>query len=174
MRIGALLATFLILCADQASGSNYGFTGSWPKGFRILCQDHPEQCQIRKASKPVNYLQWESTLEDVNREINHSIKYRTEAEDHFDDSPEYGDCDDYALTKRNVLLKKGFDPSTVLFLYVHLVGFPTDHTVLAVRTDYGLKVMDNRFDEVYDFDRMMIDWAFMEGAENPKAFTSPE
>lgn len=170
MRLGVLLSVLLILCADQASGSSYGFTGSWPRGFRVYCQEHPDQCRIRTEAKPVNYLQWESTLEDVNRSVNASIKYRSEAVDHFDDSPEYGDCDDYALTKRNILLKRGFDPSTVLFLYAHPQDAAEDHTVLVVRTNYGLKVMDNMADEIYDLDRMMVDWAYMEGAANPKSW----
>ncbi|TGV26328.1 transglutaminase-like cysteine peptidase [Mesorhizobium sp. M4B.F.Ca.ET.143.01.1.1] len=176
MRLGVLLSILLILVADQASGSTYGFTGAWPKGFRILCQDHPEQCQIRTVAKPVNYLQWESTLEDVNRAVNRSIKYRLDVEDHFDDGPEWGDCDDFALTKRNILLKRGFDPSNVLFIYAHLHGESegNDHNVLAIRTDHGLKIMDNMTDEIYGFDRMMVDWAYMEGIENPKAWLSAD
>jgi predicted transglutaminase-like cysteine proteinase len=172
MRLWALLVILLILAADQASGSTYGFTGSWPRGFRVYCQENPEQCQIRIETPPVDYLEWESTLEDVNRSVNASIKYRSETLDHFDDGPEYGDCDDYALTKRNILLRRGFDASTLLFLYVHPHGMSEDHTVLVVRTDHGLKVMDNMGDEIYDFARMMADWAYMEGASNPKAWVS--
>jgi predicted transglutaminase-like cysteine proteinase len=170
MRLGVLLSTLLILAGNHASGNIYGFTGSWPRGFRVLCQDHPEQCQIRAEAKPINYLQWESTIEDTNRAVNHSIKYRPDVVDHFDDSPEWGDCDDYALTKRDILLKRGFDPSTVLFLYAHLHGFEVgdDHIVLVVRTNYGLKVMDNLHDGVYDLGQMMVDWAYMEGTTNPK------
>jgi len=140
-----------------------------------MCQEHPERCLPRTVSDPIDFLQWGSTLNDVNRAVNHSIKYRADEVDHFDDAPEYGDCDDYALTKRNILIKRGFDPSVTLFVFVHLHGFGNigdegKHAVLAIRTNYGLKIMDNLYDGIYDFDQMMVDWSFIEGAANPKAW----
>jgi predicted transglutaminase-like cysteine proteinase len=165
MRLGVLFSAILFCCPALAADDYVGF---WPIGFEAFCKEHPDQCRPRKVADPANFLQWESTLEDLNREVNASIKFRNEEEDHFDDWPEYGDCDDYATTKRNLLIKRGFDPSNLLYIYAYLTELHELHTTLVVRTNYGLKVMDNISDEPYDLDRLKADWIWMQTPRDPK------
>jgi predicted transglutaminase-like cysteine proteinase len=54
----------------------------------------------------------------------------------------YGDCEDFALAKRRVLMESGWDPSTLLIAVVRQAN-GDGHAVLMVRTDRGDLVLDN-------------------------------
>lgn len=89
-----------------------------------------------------------SLVEKINRLVNESVTYKTDLEQY--QRPEYwiaagtfGDCEDYALLKRAMLLEQGFDISQL-----HLVCCWTElgdyHCVLFAETDSGTYVLDNR------------------------------
>jgi len=86
--------------------------------------------------------------ERINSDVNASVKYKTDLEQYA--TPEFwveagtfGDCEDYALLKRQVLLKSGFAPKD---LHLACCWDETDtyHCVLLVRTDKGWFILDNR------------------------------
>lgn len=54
----------------------------------------------------------------------------------------YGDCEDFALAKRRVLIDDGWDPSTLLIAVVRQAN-GDGHAVLMVRTDRGDLILDN-------------------------------
>lgn len=97
-----------------------------------------------------------ATICNVNSEINRNTTYRTDLE--LYGKPELwafangeGDCEDYALSKYRELLRLGF-PSDALRLTLCHVG-PEDgsdanHAVLAVITDMGRFILDNRIGSV--------------------------
>ncbi len=62
-----------------------------------------------------------------------------------------GDCEDYALLKRKMLLEEGF-PLQALLLTIVRNPLGDAHAVLMVRTDHGDFVLDNLTDE-------MLPWA---------------
>lgn len=53
-----------------------------------------------------------------------------------------GDCEDYALLKRKLLMERGFSPSNLLVTVV-LQPSGAGHAVLTVRTDRGDFILDN-------------------------------
>lgn len=86
--------------------------------------------------------------ERINSDVNASVKYKTDLEQYS--TPEYwveagtlGDCEDYALLKRQVLLKSGFERKD-LHLACCWVETGEYHCVLLCRTDKGWFVLDNR------------------------------
>jgi len=89
-----------------------------------------------------------SIAERVNSQVNTQVKYKTDSEQY--DTPEYwveagtiGDCEDYALRKRELLLKAGFARKD-LHLACCWVETGDYHCVLLCRTDKGWFVLDNR------------------------------
>ena len=89
-----------------------------------------------------------SIAERINSQVNASVSYKTDLEQY--DNPEFwveantfGDCEDYALLKRHVLLKSGF-ASKDLHLACCWDETESYHCVLLCRTDNGWFVLDNR------------------------------
>jgi len=90
-----------------------------------------------------------SVAERINSQVNASVQYKTDLEQY--DKPEFwveanmfGDCEDYALLKRHVLLKNGFTHSD-LHLACCWVETGEYHCVLLCNTDKGWFSLDNRF-----------------------------
>lgn len=86
--------------------------------------------------------------ERINSDVNASVTYKTDLEqystpDFWVEAGTLGDCEDYALLKRQVLLKSGFAPKDM-----HLACCWCEtgeyHCVLLCRTDKGWFVLDNR------------------------------
>jgi len=89
-----------------------------------------------------------SVAERINSDVNASVTWMSDSEQY--DTPEYwveagtiGDCEDYALRKRELLLKAGFARKD---LHLALCWCETGdyHCVLLCRTDKGWFVLDNR------------------------------
>lgn len=101
-------------------------------------------------------------LNDVNQTWNDKITYTTDSE-HYHVSELWrfpkdlkGDCEDYAVAKRQRLMSHGIQGYfATCWCYPHKKGY---HAVLIVPTDHGDMVLDNRFDFVYNVDESTYDW----------------
>ena len=87
--------------------------------------------------------------ERINSDVNASVTYKTDLEQF--DTPEFwamagkfGDCEDYALLKRKLLLEQGW-PSDKLGLCVCYMPDGQGHCVLWVDTDKGSFILDNNY-----------------------------
>ncbi|MGF1455539.1 MAG: transglutaminase-like cysteine peptidase [Alphaproteobacteria bacterium] len=101
-------------------------------------------------------------LRRVNTEINHRIRPGSDLEvfgriDHWTDSTDVGDCDDYVMTKRAALIARGWPPRSLLILLADTERGER-HVVLLAVTDRGDMVLDNRFDVVLPWDRVGYHW----------------
>jgi len=90
-----------------------------------------------------------SIAERINSDVNARVGYKTDLEQF--DTPEfwvkagqYGDCEDYALAKRNALLNAGW-PKDKLGLCVCYTQLGEGHCVLWVETDKGSFILDNNY-----------------------------
>ena len=86
----------------------------------------------------------------TNSDVNASVQYKTDLEQY--DTPEFwveagafGDCEDYALLKRKLLLEQCW-PSDKLGLCVCYMPDGQGHCVLWVDTNKGSFILDNRYD----------------------------
>ena len=89
-----------------------------------------------------------SLAERINSDVNASVQYKTDLEqyskpEHWVEANTLGDCEDYALRKRELLLNAGFARKD---LHLALCWCETGdyHCVLLCRTDNGWFVLDNR------------------------------
>ena len=87
--------------------------------------------------------------EDVNFKVNNSLTYKTDlaqygTPEHWCLPDNFGDCEDYALLKRALLLERGWssDKLNLCCCWVETGGY---HCVLFVDTDKGFYILDNRY-----------------------------
>lgn len=150
-----------------------------PPGFMSFCVRFPHQCE---ASEPTTVSltdeRWHA-LRQVNTQVNESI-WPQDDETHYG-RPEYwniptdgyGDCDDYALTKRKELIDLGFPESA---LRMAVVNTPSNgrHAVLVVATNKGNYVLDNLTNDIVDPHQTPYTWVEEQSADNPRQWVSSQ
>lgn len=124
---------------------------AWSK----FCQRYPGECEIDPTEPALIQLTPETwrTIVAVNRRVNTRIKPMTDKEhwgvvdqwDFPDDG--YGDCEDYQLLKRRMLVDDGL-PRRALRMTVVIDELGEGHAVLMARTDRGDFVLDNKTNAV--------------------------
>jgi predicted transglutaminase-like cysteine proteinase len=125
-----------------------------PYGFVQFCQSHAHECNDtttsseRFSATPDRLAQ----LDRINRMVNAAITPATDAEifgvNEFWTMPvRRGDCEDYVIMKRRVLIEQGWPPSALLITVV-LDEVGDGHAVLTVRTSQGDFILDNKVDDV--------------------------
>jgi len=126
-----------------------------PIGWVQFCEERPSECKS-EAITPVD-VKFSKTsfleLERVNHYVNDKIKPMTDLE-HYGvvekwAYPEdgYGDCEDYVLLKRRMLMQLGW-PRGALLITVVRDKKRDGHAVLTVRTDKGELILDNQENEI--------------------------
>jgi predicted transglutaminase-like cysteine proteinase len=132
-----------------------GETARPPIGWVQFCADRPWECR----GEPIEARDVELTraamqeLVRINRHVNERIKPMTDLE-HYGVVekwiyPEdgYGDCEDYVLLKRKMLIELGW-PRSALLITVVRDKKGDGHSVLTVRTDKGELILDNQVGEI--------------------------
>jgi predicted transglutaminase-like cysteine proteinase len=126
-----------------------------PIGWVQFCQQRPWECRVDSVEArdveltPAAFRE----LERVNQHVNERIKPLTDLEQYGVIEkwtyPEfgYGDCEDYVLLKRRMLLQLGW-PRSALLITVVRDKKGDGHSVLTVRTNQGELILDNQFPEI--------------------------
>jgi predicted transglutaminase-like cysteine proteinase len=125
-----------------------------PIGHYEFCQSHQVECQpLGRDRGPMQLTRsaWSAMLE-VNADVNRAIVPDTDENIYgvaelWAYPRTVGDCEDFVLLKRHLLIERGFAPSNLLITVV-LQPNGEGHAVLTVRTDYGDYVLDNMRGEV--------------------------
>ena len=119
-----------------------------PIGHYGFCKKRPDECRASKkrTPPPLTATRW-TTINEVNALVNKAVAPRTDDEMHgiaeLWSYPEAeGDCEDYVLLKRKMLMERGFSPSDLLITVVRKPD-GEGHAVLTVRTERGDYVLDN-------------------------------
>ena len=116
-----------------------------------FCARQPSECSGATTAPAEVALSWEAWLDLVwiNTWVNETIKPLTDVE-HWGvvdrwSYPEdgYGDCEDYVLLKRRMLIRSGW-PREALLVTVVLTEKGEGHAVLTVTTDNGDYILDNQ------------------------------
>lgn len=140
-----------------------------PMAFVEFCATYERQCHDAPspASITLDARSWE-TLRRVNAEVNSAIEPDA-GKGGFGWSLEtrFGNCNDYAVQKRDALLKMGY-PMAALSLAAARTAFGEGHLVLTVRTDRGDFVLDNRREAIVAWNRTGYSWVKRQSAENPR------
>ena len=131
-----------------------------PIGWVEFCIEYKSECNTR-ASAPRDIVLTSKTWDDlvkVNAWVNDSIKAITDV-DHWgvverwnfpDDGA--GDCEDYVLLKRKMLMQAGW-PREALLITVVRDKKGEGHAVLTVKTNRGEFILDNQETEVLAWNR---------------------
>jgi len=126
-----------------------------PIGWTDFCVQLPRECDGRPLEARdvvLSQKAWKD-LERINKWVNDTIKPMTDM-DHWgvierwsypDDG--YGDCEDYVLLKRRMLMQAGWPRQALLITVVRdLKG--EGHAVLTVKTDKGEFILDNQEEQI--------------------------
>ncbi|MEX0955891.1 MAG: transglutaminase-like cysteine peptidase [Rhizobiaceae bacterium] len=148
-----LCAAAIALVPGIASANSFMGSGgrtTQPVGHYELCQQLPIECrQVTSAAKPVELTRklWAKII-DVNNLVNTMVTPRTDMEIWgVEERWSYpvdgiGDCEDYVLEKRRLLMKAGMPAGNLLITVVRQPN-GDGHAVLTARTSLGDFVLDN-------------------------------
>lgn len=143
---------------------------SWPKSeemglgeqinqlpaYNSFCERYPTECRIPLTPSV------QHKIETANIAINELIKPEWDEGDHWDLAEDgAGDCEDYALRKRQALT--GLYPDYAQAFRLALVTHPSGqgHMVLTVHTDQGVYVLDNLTPHVLPWKHTEYTWHYM-------------
>jgi predicted transglutaminase-like cysteine proteinase len=136
-----------------------------PMAYTQFCLHYEDECRANKImfrGGPVQLTaeRWDD-LKEVNKSVNEGIipeanELGLTAETWLI-SPDRGDCNDYAVTKRHELLDRGW-PSRALLLSEVVVSSGEHHLVLVVRTMGGDLVLDNLTSQIKPWSRAPYRW----------------
>jgi predicted transglutaminase-like cysteine proteinase len=134
-----------------------------------FCMQNPGECRASEgASMVVLTSATQEELTSVNSNVNHTIVGVNDqsGEDVWSVNVKSGDCEDYALTKRDHLIAKGWSPRA-LRIAVATTRSGEGHAVLVVKTDRGDLVLDNRTSRIKPWNRTDLSWIKIQSGENP-------
>ena len=126
-----------------------------PIGWVEFCAEHPVDCK-GTSSAPRDVVLSSKAWTDlvrINRWVNNNVTPMTDL-DHWgvvekwsypDDG--YGDCEDYVLLKRRMLIEAGW-PRAALLITVVREKNGNGHAVLTVKTDKGEFILDNQEERI--------------------------
>jgi len=135
-----------------------------PLTYTVFCLRYEAECRPRRffrgGSIRLTEERW-AELWEINRRVNLAIEpARNElglAGEAWIINPARGDCNDYAVSKRHELLRRGW-PARVLLLSEVVVSSGEHHLVLLVRTGSGDLVLDNLTPQVKPWSRTTYRW----------------
>lgn len=145
-----------------------------PMAFTQFCLRYRDQCKpkpILFRGGPVNLTaeRWEE-LQLVNRRVNAAIVPEPNLEGLAGEkwliAPERGDCNDYAVTKRAELLKRGW-PAHALLLSEVVVPSGEHHLIVVVRTSKGDLLLDNLASTIRPWAKVPYRWVRIQSPNNP-------
>ena len=151
----ALIVAIVILPAlagsEQVLFVSVGDNTRPPIGWVEFCTEQPQDCAT-SSSVPRDVVLTSRAWKDlvrINKYVNDTIKPITDLEhwgvvekwSYPDDG--YGDCEDYVLQKRRMLIQAGW-PREALLITVVRDKKGEGHAVLTVKTDKGEFILDNQ------------------------------
>jgi predicted transglutaminase-like cysteine proteinase len=159
---GAVVVLGLALCsvavrpagaADRSMVT--GALTAQPLGHYDFCKINPRECSIRSRNTAPQHMtaNLRRRITSVNVAVNRRIKPMTDQEIYGREEvwayPDkgVGDCEDYVLEKRRMLIRSGLPVSSLLITVVRKPD-GEGHAVLTVRTDMGDFILDNLSDRV--------------------------
>jgi len=132
-----------------------GATTRAPIGWTDFCNENPHDCDgkpLEARDAVLTQKSWKELVR-INKYVNDHVRPMTDI-DHWgvverwsypDDG--YGDCEDYVLLKRRMLLQAGF-PRQALLITVVRDTKGEGHAVLTVKTDRGEFILDNQEERI--------------------------
>jgi predicted transglutaminase-like cysteine proteinase len=155
----ALAVALAVPTANAASERplfiSVGSSARAPIGWVEFCAEYAPECETRTIEPRDVVLStkaWKDLVR-INKWVNDTVKPITDLEhwgvverwNYPDDG--YGDCEDYVLLKRRMLMQAGW-PRQALLITVVRDKRGDGHAVLTVKTDKGEFILDNQNEEI--------------------------
>ena len=145
----SVIASMPAAFASNAAHMNVSGLTSQPIGHYNYCKQYTSDCKIRTLKDQATKLtreRWKDLVE-INAYSNSTIAPVTDLEGFGIEElwlypSSIGDCEDYVLMKRHMLMQRGW-PASSLLITVVLLPNGDGHAVLTVRTDKADYVLDN-------------------------------
>ena len=180
---GALAATLTITPAQAASDRalfvSVGGTARAPVGWTEFCAEYAPECDAKAldARDVVLTTKAWKELVRVNGFVNDAIKPETDLE-HWGVAERWdyptdgrGDCEDYVLLKRRMLMQAGW-PREALLITVVRDKKGDGHAVLTVKTDKGEFILDNQAEEILLWSETGYRFVKRQSQSNPNQWVS--
>jgi predicted transglutaminase-like cysteine proteinase len=143
-----------------------------PIGHYEYCKVHEDDCNLRtNNTQPVRMtrVRWNEMVA-VNDQANQSVTPVTDlelynVEEYWTLPDKYGDCEDYVLLKRAMLMKQGWPASSLLITVVRQPN-GDGHAVLTVRTDKADYVLDNLEERILPWNQTEYQFLKRQSAAN--------
>ena len=147
--------------ASAANNNHMATAGktTQPIGHAYFCRQFPQECAVRSKKTRAPKLtrkRWADIIE-INNYANREVEPVTDqdyygVEEHWTYPKSFGDCEDYVLLKRYMLLQRGWPESSLLITVVKQPN-GDGHAVLTVRTDRADYILDNLESKVKQWDK---------------------
>ena len=149
-----------------------------PFGFVELCERLPGECmsvgrsQQRFDATPERMTE----LDAVNRHVNRIIQPVTDQDlygvaERWTIPHDRGDCEDYALLKRQILISKGW-PSSALLMTVVRDERGDGHAILTARTRQGDYILDNKVTDIKSWHKTSYRFVMRQSYADPRVWMS--
>lgn len=169
---------------SEARGASSSYIGvssetTIPYGWVDFCNRYRDECRTRPM--PAQDVQFSPVtmkiMKRINSWVNVNIKPKSD-QDHWRkvdrwDYPTdgYGDCEDYVLLKRKLLIEAGF-PRQALLVTVVKDQRGDGHAVLTVKTTRGEFVLDNLNDRVLPWTKVPYRFVKRQSQTDPNVWVS--
>jgi predicted transglutaminase-like cysteine proteinase len=149
-----------------------------PHGFVRFCEKRPEECSADGG--PESRFDASSDrlgeLDDINRLINNAIAPATDLDvygikEYWTLPSTRGDCEDYALLKRRMLIGRGWPVSSLLLTVVRDEK-GDGHAVLTARTKQGDFILDNKFVDIRLWTGAPYEFVMRQSYLNPQVWVA--
>lgn len=148
-----------------------------PNGAHGLCETYPWACGAQQAAHLVDETGMLAAAREVNLAVNRQVRPQ-------DDAKTYGiaekwtlpygnrgDCEDYALMKKKLLIERGVPAERLLLTVVVNRSF-IPHAVLTFRAADGDYILDNMTDAMLPWQRTGYTVVKMQSAANQAAWSA--
>jgi predicted transglutaminase-like cysteine proteinase len=180
--VGCAVAFCCLAANGASSGPLYIATGEStrpPIGWVEFCADRVSECKVTPSAGRDVVLSskaW-TDLVRINKWVNDNIKPMTDMEhwgvvekwSYPDDG--YGDCEDYVLLKRRMLMESGW-PREALLITVVREKNGNGHAVLTVKTDKGEFILDNQNEQVLLWSETAYRFVKRQSQSDPNAWVA--
>jgi predicted transglutaminase-like cysteine proteinase len=145
-----------------------------PSAFQDFCRRSPEECASEQSRSPrvtLTTARWQE-LVDINDIVNRTVIARSDQDlfgvvDFWTIAGRFGDCEDYALTKQQMLHQRGWPMGSVLMTVVRDEN-GEGHAVLTARTTRGDFVLDNRQPKIVSWNATPYQFIKRQSTLNPR------
>ena len=125
-----------------------------PMGYLSFCRRQAAECSAKAPQSPRPRLtaRRREELNAINTVVNMTVAPVTDLDlyktiEYWTYPDGSGDCEDYVLAKRRMLIERGW-PDSALLITVVRDEYNLGHAVLTVLTDHGDLILDNKTSEI--------------------------